>query len=408
MQNPFQNALAQLARAAAVRAIDERLMARLSKPEREVHVNVPVIMDDGSLRLFEGFRVQYSSALGPYKGGIRFHPETNLDEVRALAFWMSVKTAIADLPMGGGKGGVTVNPKELSKDEVERLARGFAAKLAPVIGPRLDVPAPDVNTTPEIMGYMLDEYEKLTGDTTHATFTGKPLEKGGSEGRGAATGLGGYYVFAALHAKLGLPESVTVAIQGMGNVGSHAARIFTENGHTVVAMSDSKGGIYREAGLDPAEVDAYKKEHGSLVGFPNAAPITNEELLLLPVDVLAPAALENQLTEANARNVRAKVVLELANGPTTPEADDVLHAAGVHVIPDVLANAGGVIVSTFEWEQNLKGEHWSEEDVFARLKEKLDAASTEVWDTATQLSTDLRRAAFLVALERLERAYGSA
>ena len=406
MYNPFQSALEQLKRAANAEHFDPEFLEGLSLPQREVVVSIPVLMDDGTTHFFEGYRVQHNNARGPYKGGIRFHPETNLDEVRALALWMSMKTALSDLPMGGGKGGVTVDPKKLSQGELERLSRGFVRALYPILGPDTDVPAPDVNTTPQIMAWMVDEYAKLTGDTSGATFTGKPIEHGGSEGRGQATGLGGFYVFDALREKVGLPEVVTVAIQGMGNVGGHAAEVFVAHGHKVVAMSDSKGGIYREAGLNPKEVEAYKKEHGSLALFPDAEQITNAQLLLLPVDVLVPAALENQITDKNAAQVQAKLVLELANGPTTPEADDILHSRGISVVPDILANSGGVIVSTFEWQQNRANEHWSEEEVLRKLKEVLEVQTSIVWEKALALGVSLRTAAFVVALERIATASG--
>jgi glutamate dehydrogenase/leucine dehydrogenase len=315
-----------------------------------------------------------------------------------------MKCAIAGIPMGGGKGGITVNPRELSKKELEVLSRGWVRALYPVLGPEQDVPAPDVNTTPEIMKWMADEYQTLTGDTRNATFTGKPIENGGSEGRGVATGAGGFYVFEALHKDLKLPEKVSVAIQGMGNVGGNAAKIFRDHGHRIIAMSDSKGGIYSEKGLDPEAVEKYKKENGSLKGFPSAKQISNAKLLELKCDVLIPAALENQITKKNAKNIKAKVVLELANGPTSTDADDILFKRKIPVIPDVLANSGGVVVSTFEWEQNLKGEHWSEKDVLDRLRKLLNRESKNVWDRSKKLKTDLRRAAFALALERLDSA----
>ena len=277
-------------------------------------------MDDGSTRLFEGYRVQYSSVRGPYKGGIRYHENADIHEVRALAFWMTLKCAVANIPMGGGKGGIAVDPKKLSKPELERLSRGFVQKLYPLLGPHMDVPAPDVNTTPEIMSWMNDEYMKLTGEKTGATFTGKPLGQGGSEGRALATGMGGFYVFEALQKETGLPASARIVIQGMGNVGGNAAKIFTQHGHRVIAISDSKSAVMNEGGLDIEAVEAYKKEHGSLAGFPGGTPLSNAELLELSCDVLIPSALENQITNANAHSIKAKVVLELANGPTTPEA----------------------------------------------------------------------------------------
>jgi glutamate dehydrogenase (NAD(P)+) len=276
--------------------------------------------------------------------------------------------------------------------------------MYPVLGPKVDVPAPDVNTTPEIMDWMADEYAKLTGDTTRATFTGKPIGKGGSEGRGAATGLGGFYVFEALREELGLPEKCRVVIQGMGNVGGNAARIFYEHGHTIVGISDSAGGFVRMQGIDPAKIEAHKKEHGSLAGFPGGEVIDNSDFLELECDLLIPAALENQITTDNAARIKTRAVLELANGPTTPEADDILFEKKIAVVPDILANAGGVVVSTFEWEQNLKGEHWSEEDVNVRLKELMQREASGIASRATELHTDLRRAAFVVALERLEKA----
>lgn len=403
MNNPFENALAQLSRATSVQAFPESFLAQLRKPEREIVVSIPVQMDDGSVRVFEGYRVEHSSARGPYKGGIRYHQDTEINEVRALAFWMTMKTAVANIPMGGGKGGITVNPRELSNPELERLSRGWVKMMHRNIGPYVDVPAPDVNTTPEIMSWMVDEYAKLSGDTTGATFTGKPLDQGGSEGRGAATGQGGFDVFLPLQKAYSLPDQVTVAIQGMGNVGGHAARIFHMHNHRVIAMSDSKGGILDRNGLDPTAVEAYKQAHGSLAGFPNAQQISNEELLALPCDVLIPAALENQITSHNASGIQARMILELANGPTTPEADDLLFSRGIVVVPDILANAGGVTVSTFEWEQNLKNEHWSEKDVLDKLNDILSKQALEIYEKAKQLNTDLRRAAFIVALERLQR-----
>ncbi len=407
MNNPFENAMAQLARATKVKNFSKELMERLAKPEREIHISIPVTMDDGSLKVYEGYRVEYNNARGPYKGGIRFHQDTEINEVKALAFWMALKCAVANIPMGGGKGGVTVDPKKLSKTELEKLSRGWARMMAPNIGPRVDVPAPDVNTTPEIMEWMNDEYMKISGEKTLATFTGKPLSAGGSEGRGPATGLGGFYVFDVLRGKMGLPESCVVAIQGFGNVGGNAAEILSAHGHKVIALSDSKGAIVKEnqsSGFDILALNEYKKVNGKIEGFPGSKTITNAELLELECDVLVPSALENQITENNAKNIKAKMVLELANGPTTPEADDILYARGIPVVPDILANAGGVTVSTFEWEQNLNGEHWSEADVFAKLKVIMDREALAIFEKSKELNTDLRRASFIIALERIEGA----
>lgn len=402
--NPFDGAQEQLTRALEKFPISEALHTRLLAPEREITIAIPVLMDNGTTRVFEGYRVQYSSLRGPYKGGIRYHPDADINEVKALAFWMTLKCAVTNIPMGGGKGGITVDPRQLSKSELERLSRAWVRGLYPVLGPERDVPAPDVNTTPEIMTWMADEYQTLTGDTRNATFTGKPIANGGSEGRGVATGMGGFYVFEALRDSLKLPKSVSVVIQGMGNVGGNAAKIFHEHGHRILAMSDSKGGIYSAEGLDPVAVERYKKETGSLQGFPNAEHISNEKLLELPCDVLIPAALENQITKKNTKNIKAKVVLELANGPTSTEADDILFKKGTHVVPDILANSGGVVVSTYEWEQNLKNEHWSEKEVLGKLRALLERESKNVWERSITLKTDLRRAAFALALERLEKA----
>lgn len=406
MQNPFQNALEQLKRAVDVKSFPKDFIEEISNPQREVRISIPVKMDSGNVRIFEGYRVEHNNARGPYKGGIRYHQDTDINEVKALAFWMALKCAVSNIPMGGGKGGITVNPKDLSKGELERLSRGWVRGMAPILGPEKDVPAPDVNTTPEIMSWMTDEFEKISGDTTKATFTGKPLDNGGSEGRGAATGMGGFYVFEALREKYGIPDSATVAIQGMGNVGGNAGEIFQAHGHKIIAISDSKGAVYNEGGLDIQSVLLFKKEKGTVEGFPNSKYITNEDLLELPCDVLIPAALENQITIENAENIKAKFILELANGPITPEADEVLFKRGIPVVPDILANSGGVTVSTFEWEQNLKGEHWSEKEVFEKLKTILDTESKIIADKADELKTDLRRAAFIVALERIASKMG--
>jgi glutamate dehydrogenase/leucine dehydrogenase len=404
MPTPFENALSQLSRATQVQSFDPAFLSVFSAPEREIHISIPVKMDDGTVKVFSGYRVQHNSARGPYKGGIRFHQDTDIEEVKALALWMALKCAVVNIPMGGGKGGVTVNPKELSEGEKEQLSRGFVQKLSDVIGPKKDVPAPDVNTTPQIMQWMADEYGKITGDTSGAVITGKPLEVGGSEGRGTATAQGGFYTFDVLKEKLELPEVCTVAIQGFGNAGQFAAKLWSEAGHKIVALSDSRGAIFNAGGLDVEAAMEHKKTKGVLAGFAGSGEMTNEELLEIECDVLIPAALEDQITKENAGEVKAKVIVELANGPTTPEADDILFEKGVKVIPDILANAGGVTVSTFEWEQNLKGEHWSEEDVFVKLKEIMEREALNIYEKAAALNTDMRRAAFIVALERLEEA----
>jgi len=406
MQNPFENALTQLKRAAAVQAFPEAFIRRLSEPNRQVRISIPVEMDDGRLEIFEGYRVEHNNARGPYKGGIRYHHDTDINEVKALAFWMTLKCAVTNIPMGGGKGGITVDPKKLSKTELEKLSRGWARGMADILGPKKDVPAPDVNTTPEIMDWIADEYAKITGDASGAVITGKTLANGGSEGRGTATAQGGYYVFDMLRKKYAIAEGATVVIQGFGNAGGHAAEIFAKNGYKIIATSDSKGGIVAEAGIDPKALESWKKENGTLAGFPGSRTITNAELLELECDVLIPAALESQLTAENAERVKAKFILELANGPTTPEADEILYKRGIPVVPDILANSGGVTVSTFEWEQNLKGEHWSEADVFGKLKEMLEGEAYLIHEKSVSAKTDLRRAAFIVALERVAKAMG--
>lgn len=406
MKNPFENALAQLSRAVAVKEFSKSFLEEISRPQREISIAIPVKMDSGDLKIFEGYRVEHNNALGPYKGGIRYHQDTDINEVRALAFWMTLKCAVADIPMGGGKGGITVNPKELSKNELENLSRGWVRGMLPILGPEKDVPAPDVNTTPEIMRWMSDEYEKLTGDMRNATFTGKPVGCGGSEGRSEATGLGGFYVFDALRDLYGLPVSCNVVVQGIGNVGGNAASQFEKHGHKVIAISDSKAAIFNNAGVAMNELLKFKKETGGIAGFPGSKTISNEELLALPCDVLVPAALENQIREDNAQNIEAKFILELANGPTTPEADEILLKKNIPVVPDILANAGGVIVSTFEWEQNLKNEHWSEEEVLKKLKSILDRETKNIYGAAKTYNTDLRRAAFIIALDRIAKKMG--
>ena len=402
MVNAFQTALAQLERAAQLKKIDSKIFERLRHLDREVVISIPVTMDDGMQKIFTGYRVEHNNARGPYKGGIRYHQDVDINEVRALALWMTMKCAVAGIPMGGGKGGVTVNPKDLSEGELERLTRGWAKGMMDILGPRKDVPAPDVNTRSVEMDLIADEYAKATGDASGAVITGKSLEHGGSEGRGTATAQGSFYVFEALREKIGLPEKCRVVIQGFGNAGLHAAEIWTRAGHVLVATSDSKGAVYKEDGLDVAALSAHKKTTGSVVNILGAATITNAELLTTECDLLIPAALENQITSANAADIKAKVVFELANGPTSTEADDLLFAGMVLVVPDILANSGGVTVSTYEWEQNLKGEHWSEQEVFAKLKTNLQAQALHVWEEAKSAKTDLRRGAFLLALKRLE------
>ncbi len=427
MPNAFENALKQLDRAIQYLKLHQTQIDRLSNAEKIIHVNFPVKMDSGEEEIFHGFRVQHNSVLGPYKGGIRFHPQVDMNEVKALAFWMAIKCAVADIPMGGGKGGVEVDPKKLSRGELERLSRGYARAIALDIGPYVDVPAPDVNTTPQIMKWMVEEYikyqkskikyklDKNEENKLLATFTGKPLDYGGSEGRTEATGRGGYFVLLALLAKLnskvnppagGQNSKLAVAVQGFGNVGYYIAKfLYEDGGFRIVALSDSRGGILVKDingdSFNPDLVLQCKKEKGSICEARNGKSITNDELLELPVDIVIPAALENQITSENAGKIKAKVILEMANGPTTPEADEILYKKGILVIPDVLANSGGVTVSYFEWEQNLGGMHWTEDKVNTRLKMKMEEASRAVWELSKKERVDLRRAAFILAIKRI-------
>jgi len=401
----FSNAMRQLELAATATELKPSTIERLKRPERIVDVEFPVKMDDGSVKFFHGFRVQWNSARGPYKGGIRFHPDTDLDEVKALAFWMSIKCAVVNIPFGGGKGGVTVNPKELSKTELENLTRSFTRAIADVIGPEKDVPAPDVNTTPEIMDWLMDEYSKIVGHESLAVVTGKSLGKGGSEGRGAATGAGAFMVFEYFRDKYSIdPETATVVVQGFGNAGQEVARLFHHHGYKVIAVSDSRGGLHSEEGLDIPALIEEKKKTGRLVRQPGSRDITNDELLLLPCGILVPSALENAITPEIASGIKTKMVLEVANGPTVPEAEAMLTKQGVAVVPDVLVNSGGVATSFLEWQQNMIGEHWTEEQVLARLKPMMADAAEAVAKKMESHGVTLREAAFIVALERIEQA----
>lgn len=400
--NAFENAMSQLDKAAKVINLEEEVLNFLKVPDRTIQVQVPVKMDDGTWKIFEGYRVQYNNWAGPYKGGIRYFPSVDLNEVKALAFWMTIKCSVVGIPMGGGKGGVTFNPKDLSKGELERLTRSFVRQIANNLGAQIDVPAPDVYTTPEIMSWIVDEYAKVKGKEELAVVTGKPLEKGGSKGRDRATAMGGFFILQDLINKIGKkPEEITVAIQGFGNAGGVMASLCAESGMKVVATSDSQGAIVSDSGMDIATLGVHKQSTGSVIGFPGTKTISNEDLLELDVDVLIPAALENQIRVDNAERVKAKYVLELANGPVTPEADEIFAKNGKKSIPDVLFNSGGVTVSYFEWEQNLANNYWTEEEVFSKLKEIIVPAFDRIWKMHEEKQIDLRTAAFAVALERL-------
>jgi glutamate dehydrogenase (NAD(P)+) len=375
-------------------------------PQRELIVTIPVHMDDGKIRVFHGYRVQYNYARGPAKGGLRWHPDETIDTVRALAAWMTWKTAVVDIPLGGGKGGVTCNPKAMSDSEKQRLARGYIRAVASILSVTKDVPAPDVYTTPQIMAWMMDEYETIVQTHHPGVITGKPIPLRGSEGRGDATARGGIYIVREAAGVLGIDlGGQSMAIQGFGNAGQYAALLGSEKlGLRLVAASDSKGGIYAEKGLDPKKVVDYKLRTGSLQGFPGAEAISNEELLELQVTVLFPAALENVITAANAGKLRCRISCELANGPTTPEADEILYQKGVFVLPDFLANAGGVTVSYFEQVQNTYNFYWPLEEVHKRLDEKMTRAFHGVYQMHQREEVNMRQAAYLVSVARVAEA----
>lgn len=390
-------------------------LENLITPDRVIEVKLSVKLKNGDLATFIGYRSQHNNKLGPYKGGIRFHPQVSREEVMALSTLMSLKCAVAALPYGGAKGGITVDPKTLTKEELESLSRSYARAIARFIGPQVDVPAPDVNTNPQIMAWMLDEYEQLIGHKSPSTFTGKPLTLGGSLGRTEATGRGGVFVLEALLAKLekqfAKPKSqITVAVQGFGNVGYYFAKIAQEAGFRIVALSDSKGAVYVKDGLDVAKTLECKQQKGSVAGcyckgsvcdVKYGKTLTNEELLALPVDILVPSALENVITAKNAGNIKAKVIVEMANGPVSEDAYPILDKKGIVAVPDILANSGGVIVSYFEWVQGLQGYWWSEEEVNNKLQKQITKAFLDVWQTAKEYKINLKQAAFVTALKRM-------
>ncbi|MEF2247010.1 MULTISPECIES: Glu/Leu/Phe/Val family dehydrogenase [unclassified Paenibacillus] len=402
--NPYEIAQQQVDAAAKLLQLPEHVTNLLKHPKRVLSVSFPVKMDDGSVKVFEGFRAQHNDAIGPTKGGIRFHPGVTLDEVKALSMWMSFKCGVVGLPYGGGKGGVICDPHDYSKAEVERISRGFMEAIVDFVGPDKDIPAPDVYTTPQIMGWMMDTYSRLKGTYSPGVITGKPLIVGGSKGRNEATAQGCVYTILAALEDKGLPvENATVAIQGYGNAGRIAARLLSEAGCKVVAVSDSKCGIYDANGLD-LEVVGNLKDNSSIAEYGQSHIITNQELLELEVDILVPAALENVITAANADNIKAKIIAEAANGPTTPEADRILFSKDITVIPDILANAGGVTVSYFEWVQNLQHYYWSEAEVLDRLKTNMIISYEAVRDMANEFKTDFRTAAYMISIKRIASA----
>lgn len=404
--NPFKIAQRQLDEAAQKLELDKGTADALRWPLRELHLSFPVKMDDGSVKVFHGYRVQYNDSRGPCKGGIRFHPDETIDTVRALAAWMTWKTAVVDIPLGGGKGGVICNPKEMSEGELERVSRAFFGKLAHFVDPVVDVPAPDVYTTPQIMAWMMDEYEKAHGHKAPGVITGKPLQLGGSAGRGDATARGGVYTVREAAKKMGIDlKGATCAIQGYGNAGYFGATLSQELlGMKVVAVTDSRGGVMNLDGLDPEALMAHKRKTGSVTGAPGTQPISNEDILELDVMVLYPSALENVITDKNADRVKARIIAELANGPTTPEADAILFKNGRFVIPDFLCNAGGVTVSYFEQVQNAYNYYWEIEDVHERLDKKMTKAFADVYDMHKKFEVHMRLAAYLVAVQRVAEA----
>lgn len=402
--NPFDNFVAVMDKAAGVMGISEEDYLTFKYPERELKVALPVRMDDGSLKVFEGFRIQHSTLRGPAKGGVRYHQNVNVDEVRALSAWMTFKCAVAAIPYGGGKGGIVCRPREMSKGELERLTRTYIDKISAIISPNTDIPAPDVGTNAQTMDWMVDEYSKLKGESVYGIVTGKSIEIGGSKGRNEATGRGVCFVTLEMMKKYNMkPEDCKIVIQGMGNVGSISAKLLAEEGAKIIAVSDVSCAIYNEDGLDISGIYKYLDSGKNLLdGYTgDCKRITNAELLELPCDILIPAALENQITAENADRIKAKIVIEAANGPTSVEADEILNKKGVKVLPDILSNSGGVIVSYFEWVQNLQNFYWEEDDVNAKLKRQIVGAFNDVFDAREKYDCTFRVAAYIVALNRL-------
>ncbi len=417
MPNPFTNATKQLENAAELLNLNKNILEILKNPKGILEVSIPIKMDSGKTKVFKGYRSQYNDALGPFKGGIRFHPKVNLSEVKALSAWMTWKCAVVGLPLGGGKGGVVVDPKKLSAKEIEKLSRGYVQAMKDFIGPEKDILAPDVYTNPQIMAWMMDEFSRIKGYNVPGFVTGKPIEVGGARGRKFSTAQGGIYVLEKAVKRLKMnSEKTIVAIQGFGNAGSFVAKILSALGYNIVAVSDSRGGVvidqesgirnqkFKNNGLNIKNIIKFKKETGSVVGFPNTKTITNEQLLKLDVDILIPAALENVITEKNASRIKAKLIIELANGPITPEADIILEKKGIIVVPDILANAGGVIVSYFEWVQNLQNYYWTEKENISKLKTIIEKSFDKVWAKKECSNISMRLAAYMVAVERVAKA----
>jgi len=404
--NPFEVALKQLDEAAKLIKLDKGLHQVLASPKRVLTVSLPVKMDNGEIRVFTGFRSQHNDARGPYKGGIRYHPQVTVDEVKALSMWMTWKCAVADIPYGGGKGGIICNPKQMSEGELERMTRRYAYAIADIIGPHTDIPAPDVYTGGKEMAWIMDTYSALKGNFVQPeVITGKPLPIGGSLGRNEATGRGLAFTVREAAKKLKINmKAATVAVQGFGNAGQFASQLVEEQGAKVIAASDSKGGVYNKNGMEVAALRKHKEKTGSVVGFSGAKSVSNEELLETECTILIPAALENQITGKNAGKVKAKLVAEAANGPTTPDADDVLFKNKILVIPDILANGGGVTVSYFEWLQNLRREYWTEAEVNERLDKNITKSFLDTYDTSEKYGVNMRKASTVLAVNRVVEA----
>jgi glutamate dehydrogenase/leucine dehydrogenase len=388
--------------------LDPLLVSALSEPDRIVEVSLPLRTDSGDIKIYKGYRVQHNNIRGPYKGGLRYHPLVDIDEVKALAFWMTMKNAVIDVPFGGGKGGIAVDPRTLSEKELESLTRLFTRKISPIISPDMDVPAPDMNTDSKIMSWIVSEYSKPYGKKIPAVVTGKPVSEGGSEGRVEATGLGGAYALMAMLKVMNLkPANMTVAVQGFGNVGSHVARWLFYMGFKIVAVADAAGGFYLKDGVrDFGIIEEQFKNFRNFKGI--GKQITSMEILELPVDILVPAAIEEVITRKNAYNIKARIILEMANGPTNLEADKILTDKGVTIIPDILANSGGVATSFFEWFQNIKGVKWEKRKVLIKLKNKIEKATNEVVRISKKHESSLREAAYILALQRIQSKWGSA
>ena len=402
--DPFQNALEQLREVQEIVKIDKNIFAQLQSPQKVLEVSIPVKMDNGTIKVFIGYRSQFNDARGPFKGGIRFHENVSLSEVKALSAWMTWKTAVVDIPLGGGKGGVIVDPKTLSTGELERLSRGYMQGVHKFVGANLDVPAPDVNTDSRVMSWMLDEYEKLNGGHFPGVITGKPLSLGGSSVRDYATAQGAFYVLHEAAQKMGLKKDATVAIEGFGNAGSHMAEILQKHGYKIIAVSDSQGMTVNCMGLDIEDVKKFKEKTGTVAGYQGGEDLKTPHCMSQDADIFIPAALENSITLENVQSIKAKLIVELANGPITPEADAVLAKKNILVVPDILANAGGVAVSYFEQVQNAYGYYWKEDEVLAKLEELMTSAFKKVWEEKMRHSTTMRMGAYVLAVKRVAEA----